>query len=358
MGSWKARGVLLGAAFAAVAASAIGFAAPVVLPPGGSVQGAIDAAAPGTVFELGAEMYHGSLVIDHSVTLRGAGEATAIEGTEAGAAVHIRGDGIAVRLENLTVRGGTGWEGHGIEIEGAATVELVGVTVTKNLWCGIWARDHAVLSLEDCRIVENGTHGLYTWDFARVDLRHCEISQNRTHGVLALHISELELIDCTVSLNLSGVWAWDGTRVHATRTAIVGNTLNGLAAQNGALLDLSDCVVGENGELGLWFTDSSRGVLDACEVRANGADGALLEKDGIAEFYDCTIRENARAGIRAATPSCTGTFDPSAPFKGWVKGSGNVVPGPGEDGANLQAGLCPGYPGNIWPQGFLADAAP
>lgn len=356
---WKSRGGILGVASAlAVTASAIGLAAPIVVPPGGSVQAVIDAATPGAVLELDVGTYRGSLVIDRSVTLRGAGEATAIEGTEAGAAVRIRGDGISVHLENLTTCGGTGWEGHGIQIEGAPTVELNGVTVTKNLWCGIWARDHAILSLANCRIVENGTHGLYTWDFARVDLRDCEISRNKTHGVLALHSSELELADCTVSSNLSGVWAWDGTRVHATRTAIIGNAQNGLAAQNGALIDLSDCIVGENGGLGLWLSDSSRGVLDACEVRANGADGVLLEKDGIAEFYHCTIKDNAQAGIRAATPSCTGTFDPGAPFKGWVKGSGNVVPGPGKDGANLEVGLCPTYPGSIWPRGFLANTAP
>ncbi len=344
--------------FAVGVVSLIALGIPVVVPPGSSLQTAIDGAPVGAVLELGAGVYRESVVISRSVTLRGAGEPTVIEGTRAGAVVRIHGNGIVVRLEDLTVRGGIGWEGHGIQVEGTSIVDLAFVTVTKNLWCGIWGRDHATLSLDWCRIVENGTHGIYTWDFTRANLRNCEISRNKTHGILAFHISDLSLADCTIVGNLLGIWAWDGVRVHATRTAIVGNVHNGLVAQNGALLDLSGCVIAENGGLGLWFTDSGRGVLGNCLVRANGKDGVFLEKDGIVEFYGCTILENAGAGIRASTPSCTGTFISGAPFKGWVKGSENVVPGPGEQGGNREAGLCPVYPGSIWPQGFLGSTAP
>ncbi|MEN6370125.1 MAG: right-handed parallel beta-helix repeat-containing protein [Thermotogota bacterium] len=354
----KLRGMLGGAVLAVIAACAVAFGAPVVVPPGGSLQDAIDTAPPGAVLELEAGTYRGSLVIDHSLTLRGVGESTVIDGTKTGAAIHILGNGIAVRLESLTVQGGKGWEGHGIQTEGAPTVELAFVTVAKNSWCGIWSRDRTSLSLDHCRIVENGTHGIYTWDFTRGDLRNCEISRNKTHGILAFHISELRLTDCAVDGNLMGIWAWDGVRVHATRITIIGNVLNGLVAQNGALLDLLDCVVAKNGGLGLWFTDSGRGVLSGCEIRANGDDGVLLEKDGIVEFYGCRIRENAGAGIRASTPNCTGTFAPSAPFKGWVKGAENVVPSPGERGANRETGLCPVYPGSIWPEGFLKSTTP
>jgi len=347
--------LLVTAALAAAAGVCFGFEAPVFVPLGESIQSAIDVAAPGTVIELGEGTYRESLVIDRSLTLRGSAGGTTIEGTARGAAVRIRGEGITVRLENLTVQGGRGWDGHGIQTEGSPAVGLVGVTTRENSWCGIWAKDRSLLSLEACRIVGNGTHGIYTWDFARLDLRSCEISGNKTHGILALHVSELCVADCTISGNLSGVWAWDGARFHATRTAIGGNTLNGLVGQNAAQIDLASCSVSENGQYGLWFSDSSRGVLQDCEIRANGADGAFVEMDGIVEFSRCVVRENSGVGIRAATPSCVGSFDPSRPFKGWIEGEGNDVPGPEEEGGNLQGGLCPSYPGSLWPQGFLID---
>ncbi len=356
--SGRAWRTLCGAALVVIVVLATGLGAPIVVPLGDSLQAAINAAPSGAVLDLGSGTYRGSLVVDHSLTLRGAGEATVIEGTEVGAAIRIRGDGIDVRLESLTVQGGKGWEGHGIQTEGAPSVELKSVTVTKNSWCGIWSRDRTSLSLDDCRIVENGTHGLYTWDFSRVELRNCEVSRNKTHGILTFHISELWLTDCAVDENLMGIWAWDGVRVHATRTTVNGNVHNGLAAQNGALLDLSSCVVAQNGGIGLWFTDSGRGVLNGCEIRENGKDGVFLEKDGITEFYGCTIWENAGAGICASTPACTGSFVSGAPFKGWIKGADNVVPGPGEDGGNHEAALCPVYPGSIWPTGFLGSPTP
>lgn len=321
--------------------------------PGESIQGAITGALEGEVIALAPGTYRESFVIDRSLTLCGAAEGTVIEGASRGAVVRICGDGVVVRLADLTVQGGRGWEGHGIQVEDSAVVEMTNVTVTRNNWSGIWATDRSVLFLDKCRITENGTHGLFTWDFARVSVQRCAIVGNRTHGVLALHLSELTLTECVISGNHSGIWTWDGVRLYAVKSRIVENTSGGLAAQNGSLLHLAECSVSDNGGMGLWLSDSSRGVVQRCEISTNGEDGILLERDAILESYDSVLRENRGVGIRAATASCVGGFDPSAPFKGWVKGRGNDIPGPGEDGGNAEAALCPDYPGSLWPAGFL-----
>jgi len=89
------------------------------------------------------------------------------------------------------------------------------------------------------------------------------------------------------------------------------------------------------------------------ESRPDPKSGIVIERDAILESYSSVMYRNGGVGIRAATASCVGGFDPSAPFKGWVKGSGNDIPGPGEDGGNAEAALCPDYPGSLWPAGFL-----
>jgi nitrous oxidase accessory protein NosD len=322
---------------------------------GESIQAAIDEAEPGDVVSIGAGVFRGSLVVDRSVTLRGAPEGTTISGEEYGAAVRIVGEDVRVRIERLTVTGGRGFRGHGIQTEGDVTVELIDVTSTGNAWCGVWATDRSTLVLENCRLAENHTFGLYTWDFAQVELRSCTIAGNGTHGILALHVSEVTLVDCLVTGNWSGVWAWDGVRLRAKDTEVTDNATQGIVAQNAALIHLTRCNVARNADSGLWFSDSSRGVLSESVVRGNGRDGVLIERDGIVEFYRCTILDNAGVGIRAAASECVGGFDTANPYKGWVKGEGNVVPGPTAEHGNREAALCPPYPGSLWPPAFLDE---
>ncbi len=322
---------------------------------GESIQAAIDTAEPGDVISIGAGVFRGSLVIDRSVTLRGAPEGTTISGEDFGAAVRIVGEEVQVRFERLTVTGGRGFRGHGIQTEDDVSVELIDVTSTGNAWCGVWATDRSTVTLADCRLEGNETFGLYTWDFAQVELRDCTIADNGTHGILALHASEVTLAGCLVTGNWCGVWAWDGARFRATDTEIVDNAAQGIAAHNAALIDLTRCTVARNADSGLWFSDSSRGVLSDSVVRGNGRDGVLIERDGIVEFYRCTILGNAGVGIRAAAPECVGGFDPASPYKGWVKGEGNVVPGPAVEHGNREAALCPSYPGSLWPPAFLDE---
>jgi len=350
-------GLVSGLSFRALCAGEAAMSAGIELSSGQSIQAAIDGAAPGSVISLGPGVFRGSLVIDRSVTLRGADEGSVIEGSRFGAAVRIIGDTTRVLLEQLTVTGGQAFNGHGIQTEDAATVEMIGVTSAGNNWCGIWATGRSTLVLTDCRLIENRTFGLYTWDFAHVELRGCTISGNETHGIYALHVSEITLIDSRIVDNWSGLWAWDGVRLHATNTEIGGAETHGVVAQNAALIALDWCTVTSNGGCGLWFCESSRGVLSDCLIASNGEDGVLIEQDGIVEFYRCVVRGNEAAGIRTGAPECVGGFDPANPYKGWVKGIENTVPGPDRRDGNRQVALCPAYPGSLWPPGFLAVEA-
>jgi Periplasmic copper-binding protein (NosD) len=111
--------VIGGTVIAAVGLGTPAYASPVtVVPPGGNIQQAIDAAAPGTTIQLRAGTYEGGVLIHTDrITLRGAGARTVlVPGAVDHCAPGGAGSGICVfgspvrplpgvRIESLTVRG-------------------------------------------------------------------------------------------------------------------------------------------------------------------------------------------------------------------------------------------------------------
>jgi len=324
---------------------------------GESIQETQASCPSGTVILLAPGVYKERLLIEKSITLRGAAKGTTIHGGWGGSAIRVRGEAIRVQLEDITVEGATGFDGYGIQVEGSPVIDLCQITCRENAWGGLWVQDRAAVQLDNCRLQGNDTHGLVTQDFAFVTLRECTIVANGTHGIMALHVSDVLLDSCVIASNWSGVWAWDGVRLRAEQTVIDDNTTHGVVAQNGALIDLVQCSLSGNGGFGTWITDSGRGVLVDCEVRNNSEDGVRVERDGIIELWNCILTGNHGMGIRTGAPSCVGGFDPSSPFKGSVEGGDNVVPGHGEPDGNLEGSLCPVPASTFWPPGFRRNVS-
>jgi len=334
-------------------------AEPIVVRSEESVQEAIDRAAAGTVIVLSAGVYRESLVVDKSLTLRGSDSlGVAIVGLEQGSVIRILGDDTVVRLESLTVRGGVGFAGHGIEAEDSASVTLSQVRTCDNSWCGVWAKDKSHVLLQDSESSSNGTFGLYGQDFATLTLERSRVTDNNTHGLFILHYAEVLVRDSTVSENWSGLWMWDGSRVAVENSAVCDNIDVGISVWNAGLLRLRGATVAGNGSTGIWLAESSRGILNDSSIAENGSDGILLQEDAVAEISDCIVIANGEAGIRAWTPSCAETFNPDRTFKGTVTGEGNYIPGPDETEGNAKAGLCPPHPGALWPPDFLTTDSP
>ncbi len=323
-------------------------AEPIVVQAGKSVQEAIDQAATGAVISLSAGVYRESLVVDKSLTLRGSdSQQVAIVGLKQGSVIRILGDETVVNLECLTVRGGVGFAGHGIEVEGAASVTLSHVRTCDNSWCGVWAKDESHVLLQDSESSGNGTFGLYAQDFAAVTLEHSTVTKNNTHGLFILHYAEVLVRDSTVSENWSGLWMWDGSRVTVENSAVCDNIDVGISARNAGLLRLRGAAVAGNGSSGIWLAELSRGILNDSSIAENGSDGILLQEDAITEISGCTVVGNGKAGIRAWTPSCAKDFNPDHTFAGTVTGKSNYIPGPDEEKGNVEASLCPQHPGSL-----------
>ena len=323
--------------------------------PGASLQDAIDRAPTGATLILEAGTYSGSLVIEQTLQILGCpDDETRILGNVYGPAVLIRGEGLNVRLDHLTVSGGNGFNGHGLTIEGASEVTLFDVQLSSNAWSGVWVSDRSSVSLDECILSDNGTSGAYAQDFARLELRDCELSGNGSHGVFSLHYAEWIIADCEIKENWTGIWAWDASRINVQGAHVRLNHSYGAILSNAALLILNDTVISDNGFHGLVFEASSRGILNRCLVDNNGGSGLFAEEESVLQIYHSAFLSNREFGLSLSAGECIGGFDPKRYFSGRIEGTGNQISSEGKANGNVRGAICPAQ-SSIWPLGFVVE---
>jgi len=171
----------------------------VAVQPGESLQAAIDAAEEGAVIYLPAGTWEENIVIEKSLTLRGAGaEETVIVGVKEGyPVVWIMGpeeaQTVSVKVEGLSI---TGAEGecadldkgicaHGVLIQGAAQVAITGSTISGNWRNGIELRGSAQAVITGSTISANGANGIHLLEKAILRLVDSRILRNQQYGVSA-----------------------------------------------------------------------------------------------------------------------------------------------------------------------------
>ena len=276
--------------------------------PGESIQKAIDQAPKGAVICLEPGSYKENLVIEKSIILRGQGQTpNAVRITEAGdsdGVIQIVGDQeIEVTIQNVTVTGGSA---NGIVAFGEARVLLDNADIL-NHWAGICIVDVARVTLQDCD-VSNNTVGLSVWNTARAAITDCNISHNSIVGLLVC---------------------------------------------DSACVSIKNSLVVEGGECGLVVNNSAQITVQQSTLSDNGRSGVLLSSKAVAEVLNCHILRNTRYGILGYSASCIDVIEENSEFTGQVTGSGNIIPGPDKPDGNKQDALCPSYPGEPWPEGFL-----
>ena len=171
--------------------------------PGESIQAAIDQAPEGAVICLPTGIWEENIKIERSLTLRGTGAETIIDGVKWGhPVVWIMGpeeavQTISVRVEGLMI---TGAEGrcvdedkgicaHGVLIRGSAQVAITGATISENGKAGIWIANLARAEITDSTISENKADGIHLRDEAILRLVDSRILRNLGYGV-SVHLPD------------------------------------------------------------------------------------------------------------------------------------------------------------------------
>ena len=277
--------------------------------PGESIQKAIDQAPKGAVLCLEPGSYKENLVIEKSIILRGQGQSPNT--------VRIIGVGDSTGV---------------IQIMGDEEIQVIiqKVSVTHGNNNGIVVFGKAGVLLDDTDILDHGV-GICVVDAARVTLRDCDVSDNRT-GLTVWNAAQVRIADCNLAHNsMSGLLACDSAHVSVKNSFIVG------------------------GDSGLVVNHSAQITLQESTLSDNARVGVLLSSKAVAEISNCHILRNTRYGILGYSASCIDVIEEDSEFTGQVTGRGNIIPGPDKPDGNKQGALCPSYPGEPWPEGFLVQ---
>jgi len=208
------------------------------LSPGQSIQEAIDRAKEGDVICLSEGTWEENLVIEKSVTLRGAGpEKTVIRSAEEDRpVVLIEGSGIEVVLEGLTITGARGycpvWPDRcpiGLVARGSAWASLTNSQISDNELCALWVWDSAQVSLTNS-IVSSNWHGLIVLGSAQVSLTNSQVSDNGEHGLVVGESAQVTMEESLIEGNYNGIFVAEETHVELADTTIRNNTGWGIAA--------------------------------------------------------------------------------------------------------------------------------
>lgn len=306
--------------------------------PGESIQEAIDQAAEETVICLSAGTWEGNLKIEKSLIVRGAGKGetivkAAIEGCPV---IWIEGTKedrqIRVAISDLTIIGGygecqtAGICADGLLIRGTGNANLTDCVIREN-YGGIRVLDSAQATVTDSVISENG-FGVGLVDSAQATVTGCTISMNKWHGILVLDSAHTMVADCSISENNGGINLFDSSQTTISACTISDNTF-GIGIVDSAQATVSGCTISENRDDGIWLADTSQATIDHNKITSNGKYGIALYQ------HPC--------------------YETNEVFTGHLNGSENLIPAPDDLSANKGGTLCPGYPGDPWPDGFLKE---
>ena len=172
---------------------------------GDSLQEAIDRAPEGAVICLPEEIWEENIVIEKSLTLRGADpKRTVIKSVEENKPVvwivkPLGKSSMEVILENVAL---TGALGAGLAVDGLfARVILKNLQVSGNGWFGFDIRGSVQVSLINSTLLSNGWGGVFVAQRARVNIENTLIEGNKGNGILVADKSHIALSNTTIRNN-------------------------------------------------------------------------------------------------------------------------------------------------------------
>ena len=216
--------------------------------------------------------------------------------------------------------------------EGPITVRFENLEIT-GANRAIATGENATLQLRNV-ILRKNTMGIHVSN-STLEMVDCVITENTDYGILITRIQPSLLVRCAIINN--------GTK------ALAGEPywfVGGIRTELAAVIELRDCDVSGNmgyGILAQGVTDLS---IHGSRISDNQTEGILLLDRGSLEIYDSVVQRNGTIGILAHADTCPRYEDMfvSHHYRGEIRGSGNVIPGPDDPDGNQMAGVCPaGY---------------
>ncbi len=233
-----------------------------------SLRVALRQAPPSATILVLPGIYREALVVDRDVTLRGEGEAGAVQLPD-GITVAA---GAALTLANATLGNGAG----------AALRLLAGSRVRA----------------EDACFCEAAAGGVELGPGARGEFLRCRFSGNGSAGLLALEETEASLEDCELGGNQdAGLHGCGGARIHLQKCRLTANLGLGIGAVDSAAVTLDRCALERNQGPGLLLDRGGSGRLEGCAVTGGDSLGLVCRPGSTLALAGCSVAGNALGGL-------------------------------------------------------------
>ncbi|MBI1742092.1 right-handed parallel beta-helix repeat-containing protein [Candidatus Acetothermia bacterium] len=184
-----------------------------------SLQALVDKAEPGSTVTLTAGICSVNLVINKSLTLRGANfEKTVLKGSQPGKPVlYIESESpIKVMVENLSLVDAPKFSAErdcaifypelicpsGFEVRGKAHATLRHARIAGNAWVGVYVLDASRAIVQDAEILNNGW-GVYLSGEAQISVEDSRVLNNKQVGIEAW--ASVSVTNSKISGNVDGI---------------------------------------------------------------------------------------------------------------------------------------------------------
>ncbi|MBP2707926.1 right-handed parallel beta-helix repeat-containing protein [Microbispora sp. RL4-1S] len=264
------------------------------VPPGESIQAAVDAAGPGARILLAEGTYAESVWIRHGgVTLAGAGPERTVLVPGGGAAADVP------RLHDAEADVVSGVTVHGPAVAG---VRIEGLTVRGFSGAGVYAHSAAGVEVVDVTAVDNAVWGVYLRESTRCRVVGCRASGSQYGGIaLSFCPSSDSVVEHNASsANAFGIFVDNSSGVRVARNACHGNAI-GVMLLNQVYEGepeggVRDCLVAGNDLYGNGLAAGAEpGGLGAAGPPISGVGLALIGTHGVT-LVDNDIHDNHPSG--------------------------------------------------------------
>ena len=158
---------------------------------------------------------------------------------------------------------------------------------------GIYTRERATGSIEDCDIYGTTNPGIYVSEGSNLTVSRCRIYDCRSNGIYLTNNGLGKISDCDIYGNTSsGICIDKGSNPTVSQCRIYDGKKDGILIKDNGLGKISDCDIYGNTVSGICIDKGSNPTVSQCRIYDGKKGGILIKSNGLGTIFNCDIHGN------------------------------------------------------------------